>query len=120
MLVKMLQIVNLQKYLIIPTRNRVLTSKKKTQGAFQLSLEIWLEEKNANYKDLPYFSCKSQLSINIKTHTQSPLDLYSKYQGIIKTSNFAPEVCGKFYTLSEMQSNSYVVRFKREGRKRLH
>lgn len=43
------------------------------------------------------------------------LNLYSKYRGIIETSNLLLEVCGEFYTLSEMQSNSYVVTFKREG-----
>lgn len=68
-------------------KHRCLTSKRR-HGAFQL-LEMWPQKEHTLYRDLPNFSCKPQLSINThtKTHRPTPLDLYSKYQGIIKTSN---------------------------------
>lgn len=114
--------VNLQKYLTLPTRKRktqisYLKKKKKNfSEAFQLSLVIWLAERTYTIEICLTFHVNLQLSINIKKKT--PLNLYSKYQGITETPNLLLKSVASFYTLSEMQSNSYVVIFKRGVRGR--
>lgn len=89
---------------------------KKNSRGFPVLLRNLAWRKHIHYRDLPYFSCKSTA---FDKHKKLPSIYIQNIKGLLKPL-ICVEVCGKFYTLSEMQSNSYVVMYKREGGKQLY